>query len=233
MKRLILGVLVLCLVFTVNAFAQDNKTKIILLITEQNIEGPQRAWWASEIDLSKTETIIARKLMEQNFEIIEPSNVGDILKLDKAFRRVGLADPEAIKLANLSKADYVLLGKALASSGGRVPQSRSLISCFANLSAKLIRVKDSKVIAYIDETGSSAHMDKISGGAEALAKAANLAALNVVDIVAKDKQQAEAKPIGAQPAATQAAPVAANSTETKPAETNLAPTATEAGKVIK
>ena len=28
-----------------------NKPKLILLIAEQNIEGPQKSWWASEIDL--------------------------------------------------------------------------------------------------------------------------------------------------------------------------------------
>jgi hypothetical protein len=184
MKRLIFVFLVLLggLVFS---FALDVNTKVILLISEQNIEGPQRAWWASEIDLSTTETAIAKNLIEQGYEVLEPSNLTKIIKRDRAFRMVNMSEGKSVKLGNLSKADYVILGKAVASAGGNVPQS-SMRSCFANLSAKVIRVKDGKVIAYLDAAGNSAHMDIVTGGREALANAGEDLAVKVIEALNKE-----------------------------------------------
>lgn len=169
MKKLIFIVLILFLGFTLSC-AKDIKTKVILLISEQNIEGPQRAWWASEIDLSATEATIAQKLIEEGYDVIEPSSINKIIKQKPGFRTIVLSESESVKLGNLSQADYVILGKAVASAGGNIPQS-SMRSCFANVSAKLIRVKDGKVVAYLDATGNSAHMDVITGGKEALTSA--------------------------------------------------------------
>jgi len=154
------------------AVAQDTaaKPKVILLISEQNIEGPQSAWWASEVDLSTIEAKVAQRLIASGIEVLEPSALNKTIKQEEAFRLVNLSEAQSIKLGNLNRADYVVLGKAVASAGGNVPQS-SMRSCFANVSAKLIRVKDGKVIAYLDASGSSAHPDVITGGREALANA--------------------------------------------------------------
>jgi hypothetical protein len=79
----------------------------------------------------------------------------------------------------------VLLGKAVASSGGNVPQS-NMRSCFANITAKLIRVKDGKVIAYLDASGNTVHMDVITGGKEALTNAAEDLATKVTEALKKE-----------------------------------------------
>ena len=169
------------------SFAADaniRNPKIILLIAEQNIQGPQRAWWASEIDLSTTETTVAKKLIESGFEVLEPSSLTKIIEKDKAFRLVSLSEAESIKLGNLSKADYVVLGKAVASSGGKVAQS-NMISCFANVTAKVIHVKDGKVIAYLDASGNSAHPDVVTGGREALNNAAEDLSVKIINALSK------------------------------------------------
>jgi hypothetical protein len=160
------------------------KPRIILLIAEQNIEGPQRAWWASEVDLSTAEAKIAQQLLNVGFEIIEPSSLNKTIKQDSAFRMLAISQDKSIKLGNLSKADYVVLGKAVASAGGNIPQS-SMRSCFANITAKLIRVKDGKVLAYLDASGNSAHMDIITGGREALASAGESLGAKIVEALNK------------------------------------------------
>jgi hypothetical protein len=165
-------------------YAKDEKTKVILLISEQNIEGPQRAWWASEIDLSTTEATVARRLLEAGFEVLEPSNLNKIIQQDKAFRIMDISESESIKLGNLSRADYVILGKAVASSGGNVPQS-NMVSCFANITAKLIQVKDGKVLSYLDASGSSAHLDVVTGGREALTNAGSDLAVKLIEALSK------------------------------------------------
>lgn len=176
-------ILFLSLILT-TVCAKDTKTKIILLISEQNINSPQRAWWASEIDLSATESSVARKLIEQGYEILEPSGLTRFIKQDQAFRMVNLSGGKSVKLGNLSKADYVVLGKAVASAGSNVPQS-NMRSCFANITAKLIRIKDGKVVSYLDSAGNSAHMDAITGGKEALSNAAEVLAQKIIEALNK------------------------------------------------
>jgi len=171
--------------YFVQAAPADNKTKIILLIAEQNIEGPQRAWWASEIDLSTTEAALATKLIEAGYEILEPSALTRVIKKDRAFRVLNISETNSVKLGNLSRAKYVLLGKAVASAGANVPQS-SMRSCFANITAKLIRVKDGKVIVYLDASGTSAHLDVITGGKEALSKAAGNLTQNIINALSQE-----------------------------------------------
>jgi len=187
MKRFIFLIL-FALILTLSCAAEKAKTKVILLISEQNIEGPQRAWWASEIDLSATEAAIAQRLLEQGYEILEPSNLNKIIQQKPAFRTLLLSEGESIKLGNLAKADYLVLGKAIASGGANVPQS-NMVSCFANVTAKLIRVKDGQVVAYLDATGNSAHMDVITGGKEALSNAALDLAVKLSDALNKERSQ--------------------------------------------
>jgi len=184
MKRFILCIFLLFLVPCL-LYAKEISPKILLFISEQNIEGPQHVWWLSEIDLSTTETNIANRLIEQGYEILEPSSVTKVIKQRPAFRRLDLSEGESIRLGNLSGANYVILGKAVASAGSNVPQS-NMRSCFANLSAKLIRVKDGKVIAYLDASGNSAHMDVITGGKEALSNAANALAVKIIAALSKE-----------------------------------------------
>jgi hypothetical protein len=167
------------------SYAQEAKPKLILLIAEQNIAGPQRAWWASEIDLSATEAAIAQKLIDRGYQVIEPSSLNRAVRQDPAFRPIDISESQSVTLGNLSGADYVLLGKAVASSGGNVPQS-NMRSCFANITAKLIRVKDGRVIAYLDASGNTAHLDVITGGKEALTNAAGDLAVKIIEALNKE-----------------------------------------------
>ena len=167
------------------SYAQQDK--IILLIAEQNIEGPQRAWWASEIDLSTTEAAIAQALITQGYQVIEPKDLNNVIQKEQAFRVIAISEGESVKLGSLSSADYVILGKAIASAGGNLPESQ-MRSCFANITAKLIRVKDAKVIAYLDSAGNSVHLDLVTGGKEALARAANDLAAEIMAELGKEKK---------------------------------------------
>jgi hypothetical protein len=185
MKRTALVCFIFALCVTA-ARAGDAKGRVLLMIAEQNIGGPQRAWWASEIDLSVTEATVAQKLIEEGYDIVEPSAVSGVIKQDKAFRIVDISRGESVKLGQSAQAGYVVLGKAVASSGGRVPQS-NMISCFGNITAKLIRVQDGKVLAYLNASGSSPHMEDVTGGTEALNNAARQLASQIAAKLAKEE----------------------------------------------
>ncbi|MFA5116346.1 MAG: hypothetical protein WC486_03600 [Candidatus Omnitrophota bacterium] len=170
---------------TANAPAKSAKTTFLLMVAEQNIESPQKAWWMSDVNLSTVESALARKLLESGYEILEPSVISGQVKADRAFERADLQDTDTVKLGKNLNADYVVLGKAVASAGGNVPQS-SMRSCFANVTAKVIRVSDGKVIAYLDAAGSTIHTDVITGGREALANAGQDLAGKVISAMAQE-----------------------------------------------
>ncbi len=186
MKRILIAFCVLMLVFTFS-YAQTSGKSVILLISEQNIESPQRAWWASEVDLSATEATVAKRLIEQGYEIIEPSMLSNTVKEKPAFRMLNIGQEDSVQLGKKAKADYIVLGKAVASSGGNVPQS-NMRSCFANITAKLIRSSDGKIIAYLEGSGNTAHMDVITGGKEALVNAGEDLAVKITEALNKAKE---------------------------------------------
>jgi hypothetical protein len=185
-KNLLILVMLTCFIIMSSCYclAEEAKVNILLLIAEQNIEGPQRAWWASEIDLSAVEARLAKVLIAQGYNILAPSQVAGVLLKEKAFRRVNISEAKSIKLAKLTRANYVILGKALASSGGNIPSS-NMRSCFANVTAKLIQVKDGRIIAYLEASGNSVHMDLVSGGREALIEAAEELAARIINALSQ------------------------------------------------
>ena len=165
--------------------AKSDKTTFLLLISEQNIEGPQRAWWMSEVDLSTVESMVAQKLIAGGYEVLEPSVASKQVNISKAFKRADLPENDSVTLGRNLKANYVISGKAVASAGGTVPQS-TMRSCYANVTAKLIRVSDGKVVAYLDAAGSTVHPDVITGGREALTNAGQDLADKVINAMAQE-----------------------------------------------
>ena len=71
-------------------------------------------------------------------------------------------------------------------------------SCFANVTVRLVDAKTGKILAYIDASGNSAHMDVISGGREALIMAAGNIAPKIIDAVSKYRPQQAAIPAAGQ-----------------------------------
>ncbi len=171
--------------FAFSETSKNTQARIILLIAEQNITGPQHAWWASEIDLSATEAAIAKSLIEAGYDVPEPSDISQSITKNRAFRIVDLSKNRAVKLGNLSRADFVISGKAVASAGGTLPDSQ-MRSCYANITAKLIRVKNGRVVAYLDAAGSSVHTDTVTGGKEALVFAASDLAGKIIEALKKE-----------------------------------------------
>ncbi len=183
------GLLILCTAALCGlCCAQPAGEKVLVMISEQNIDGPRSAWWASEIDLSAAEAAIAQSLLAAGFDVIEPLEMQDTIKKDKAYRLIDAPERTSLKIASSAGADYIVVGKAVATAAGTVPES-TMRSCYANITAKLIRVKDRKVIAYLDAAGSSAHPDVVSGGREALVAAGRVIAAKLVEALAKPAVQ--------------------------------------------
>lgn len=149
-------------------------TKVLLLIAEQNIGEHYYYWWggaiAEEVNLSLVESILAQSLTKAGFEVIDPSVMGK-LKVKKPYRHLGLNANEAVELARSYGANLVILGKALATEGAKL-SGTTMVSSSANITAKVVRIKDRKIISYLSASGDSVHPNVVSAGKEALEQAA-------------------------------------------------------------
>ncbi|MDD5045192.1 MAG: hypothetical protein PHU91_06390 [Candidatus Omnitrophica bacterium] len=188
MKRLF--ILSLCIALAAGlGYAQGQpdkpKAKILLLISEQNIQGPALNWWAGESGSSAMETNLAKLLKDLGFQIIDPSLVHNIAKKERASRVVNLGNKEALHLGQIARADYLVLGKATASCGSSMA-GQDVRPCYANATAKLIRTKDGVVIANLDAIGSSANIDVVAAGKEALSNSAVDLAAKIISNLTKE-----------------------------------------------
>ncbi len=180
MKKTILSLIGLCVFPCIisSVFAAERSQRILLLIAEQNIESPQTAWWASEVDLSVVEQVLAQKFLEKGYQVVEPNTLRDFIVQKPAFRALELSENISLDMAHTASADYILLGKAVASGGAPVPHS-SMGSYFGNISVKLIKVADGTMIGHFEGGGNSAHLDAVTGGKEALTRASEALAQKV------------------------------------------------------
>jgi len=183
-------VVILSFIFIFSSFELPLKAKgkatssFLLLVSEQNIEAPRTCWWLGEIDLSTLEANLSKVLIKKGYIVIAPSAISKVVKSEKAFQRADLADNISLKLAKISRADYVIIGKAIASKGPNIPDSH-MFSCFANATIKLIRVKDGDVLAYLNSTQKTISLDAVSGGEAALAKAGKDLGHKIIGVVSK------------------------------------------------
>lgn len=167
-------------------------TKVLLLIAEQNIGEHYYYWWggaiAEEVNLSLVESILAQSLTKAGFEVIDPSVMGK-LKVKKPYQHLGLNANEAVELARSYGANLVVLGKALATEGAKL-SGTTMVSSSANITAKVVRVKDRKIISYLSASGDSVHPNVVSAGNEALEQAAEELAeklINELQITGEEK----------------------------------------------
>jgi len=188
MKRLF----VLCLFLVLipgSGFTQDKdrpKAKILLLISEQNIQGPSTNWWISGAEMSTIESNLAKLLKDSGYQIISLDAARNIIGRDKAFKVPELPDKEAVLLGRFTKADYAVSGRATASQGSIIAGS-NMRPCYADATVKLIRVRNGVVIAALDAIGSSVNTDALLGGKDALSNSAvDLAAKIISNLTKKE-----------------------------------------------
>lgn len=165
--------------------APDEPKKVLLMITEQNIGGPQRAWWASEIDLSIIESSLAESLLAAGYETVSPESLRPLMQEDAAYRLLRMRKCRLYELANSQDAYYIIKGRALASQGDTVPQS-GLRSYYASVSVRVIRVKDEREVAVLRAWGKSVHADAVMGGSEALSDAGKKLSRKIADALTRE-----------------------------------------------
>lgn len=159
-----------------------NKPRTMVMIAEQNIGQEMYAWWlgahGEQTDISVVETTFMDKFTEKGFEFIDHQIASKEIKVTAAYRVQDLSVAQAKTLAAEADAEVVIIGKAVAKRYGDI--GGGMKSVQADLTARAVRIDTGQVIATATTHAAAVHISEIAAGTEALKKAANQAAEEMI-----------------------------------------------------
>ncbi len=162
---------------------QMHKPRTIAMIAEQNIGSEWYGWWwgahGQQTDFSVVESAFMDKFTGKGFEFIDPQVAAKDLQVTAAYRVQDLSAVQARTLGSQVDAEVVIIGKALARLYGDV--GGGMKSVQADLTARAVRTDTGQVIAAVTTHAAAVHISEITAGTDALRKAANQAADELIN----------------------------------------------------
>ncbi len=158
--------------------AQKEYPRLMLMIAEQNIGDQSYSYWwgntASSVSMSQVENALTDELGKAGFTIIDPQVLSGKIKQKDVYKvtAAGVKDDAAREIANLTDAQVVVVGTAIATNAGPVMEGSKLISGQADISVKMINVDNGEVLVTGTTHSAEAHISAITAGNKALTKAA-------------------------------------------------------------
>ena len=161
--------------------SRKGKPRTMVLIQEKNIAEHYHQFG---MDMNTTETAIMNELMNFGFPFVDPTQSKVSIASDVINTALRGDASAAASIATRLGAEIVITGTAVskvASGGPDVVRNAGFKSCQANLNLRVIQADDAKIIAVASAYDRAAHIDEITGGTQALQKAAKKAALELKD----------------------------------------------------
>ena len=159
---------------------QMHKPRTMIMIAEQNIGNEWNAWWYGEqTDIGVVENTFMDVFTQKGFEFIDHATAAKEIRVSAAYKTQDLTVEQAKTLGNQANAEVVIVGKALAKLYGDI--GGGMKSVQADLSAKAVRTDTGQVLATATTHGAAVHITDTTAGIEALKKASNQAAEQMVE----------------------------------------------------
>ncbi len=159
--------------------ARQEMPRIMVVIAEQNVGQQYSNYRLVSTELTISEDVIKSKFLERGFTFVDHMALRDEIDVEKS-----CSDEYAVSLGKRKDAELVIVGKALARYSGDVAGT-TMKSFRANITAKVIRTDNGVVIASASAQGAAINVDDLTGGSEAINKAArqlaNLLRSQVID----------------------------------------------------
>jgi len=154
--------------------------RTMLMIAEQNVGERVHGWWDQGSDMSIVETKIMEDFGAKGFQLIDPKVASGNIRAPKAIR--GEPDPnDAVMMGKAFSAEYVVIGKALATC--KPKDEYGFFNCYANITARIVKVDNAKIIGTATGNGKMAHIEEHESGVKALQKAADMVAPALIKAV--------------------------------------------------
>jgi hypothetical protein len=160
-----------------------HKPRTMVMVAEQNIGRGVYAWWlgahGEQADNSVVENTFMDKFTKEGFEFIDHETAAKEIKVTGASRINDLSVAQARTLASQTDAEVVIIGKAIAKRSGEI--GGGMTSAQADLSARAVRIDTGQVISTATTHAAAVHISEIAAGNEALKKASNQAADEMIE----------------------------------------------------
>lgn len=169
--------------------SRKGKPRTMVLIDERNITTNYHQLIA---DLNTTETTIMNEMMNLGFPFVDATQAKKNIARDMAQAAIQGDAAAAASIATRLGAEILITGTAIskvASGGPAVVRNAGFKSCQANINLRVIRADDATIIAVASAHDRAAHIDEVTGGSQALEKAAKKASGDLADKIIKVWQQ--------------------------------------------
>lgn len=163
---------------------RKNLPRIMVLIQENNLS--TKSGTVIDMNINTSETKLMEIMMEKGFTFVDMEAVK--MKIDKTTAIAAISgDVDAAKnLGLMFGAEIVILGKAVSSvATGMEQKLGGMKSCQADITLRVIDVSNGEIIAVGSQHGAAVHIDEITGGNEAIKKATELIAKDIIDKILK------------------------------------------------
>lgn len=167
-----------------NLLNRMGNPRMMFMIEEQNIGQSTNQFNYLSVDMNITETTLLDKFIQNGFECVDPATVRQNLKQEQAAAILQGDTQLAATLAKKLGAEVVVTGKAFAKVATGINLG-GMKSCQANVTARVIRADVATIIATASQHAAYPHIDEVTGGTEAIKKATNKLADELIAKIAQ------------------------------------------------
>ncbi len=166
-------------------FLRKNYPRLMVIIDETNVDTHLPL---VGVNLNVTESEIITTLQAKGFQFVEKSVVAQKVQQESLVALLEGDSAAARLIASSIGAEVLIIGKAVSAAAQNVPpvlKQTGMTSVHATVNLQAIRGDDGRVIASVMRDATAAHVNPLAGGAQALKKAAHLAALALAEQIAE------------------------------------------------
>lgn len=167
-----------------NLIQRMGNPRVMFMVEEQNIGESTNRFDYLSVDMNITETTLLDKFISNGFECVDPATVRQNIEQDQAMAVLQGNTQMAAALAKNLGAEVVITGKAVAKVATGINLG-GMKSCQANITARVIKADVATVIATSSQHAAYPHIDEVTGGTEAIKKATNKMADELIDKITK------------------------------------------------
>ena len=161
--------------------ARKGKPRLMVIIDEKNMD-THYYYYGWSIDMNTSENEVMNVLLEMGFPFVDREASMRKLQKDMVVSALEGNEAAAQSIATQTGAEVLLIGKAVskaASGGPSVLAQAGMVSCQATLNLRALRADDGTILATTGQQAAAAHIDQLTGGTQALQKAAKNAAEDI------------------------------------------------------
>ncbi len=166
---------------------QKENPRVMVMIAEQNIGDTDRLRYF-EVDMTAAETAVIEQFRVKGFEVVDPGQAKNNQDRDAILSAIEGDARKAAAIAAAQHAELIVTGKAAAKVATGVNLG-GMKSCQANITARVVRAGDARIVATASEHAAYPHIDELTGGTMAIEKASKKAGETLITKVVEEAQK--------------------------------------------